>query len=281
MLGYPDQALQRSHEALTLAQELSHPFSLAYALFLCGHCPSVPPGGHSDPGAGRGSDDACRTSRGFPFWLAWGTILQGWALAAQGQGEKGLPRCGKAWPTGGPRGQRYLGRIFLPCLPRLWNRPDRRGAQRLDEALAWSTRLGNACGKPSSIGSRGNCCCAGVADERRRKPAFSGPRHCPPPAGEVAGAAGRYEPESPLAAAGQARRSPCNCWPRSTAGSPRGLIRRPAGGQGAVGRAGGIMGGFTWGQLAAALCVEEMRWCPGPCRRALPDRRGPRCPEIF
>ena len=31
-LGYPDQALQRIHEALTLAQELSHPFSLAYAL---------------------------------------------------------------------------------------------------------------------------------------------------------------------------------------------------------------------------------------------------------
>src|SRR5262245_31826022 len=31
LLGYPDQALARSHEALALAQELSHPFSLAYA----------------------------------------------------------------------------------------------------------------------------------------------------------------------------------------------------------------------------------------------------------
>ena len=31
-LGYPDQALKRSHEALTLAQELSHPYSLAFAL---------------------------------------------------------------------------------------------------------------------------------------------------------------------------------------------------------------------------------------------------------
>ncbi len=31
-LGYPDQALQRSQEALTLARELSHPFSLAAAL---------------------------------------------------------------------------------------------------------------------------------------------------------------------------------------------------------------------------------------------------------
>ena len=32
LLGYPDQALKRSHEALTLAQQLSHPFSLAIAL---------------------------------------------------------------------------------------------------------------------------------------------------------------------------------------------------------------------------------------------------------
>src|SRR5712692_4150386 len=33
-LGYPDQALRKSHEVLTLAQELSHPFSLASALYL-------------------------------------------------------------------------------------------------------------------------------------------------------------------------------------------------------------------------------------------------------
>src|SRR5262249_27262058 len=32
LLGYPDQALQRNHEALTLAQELSHPPSLAAVL---------------------------------------------------------------------------------------------------------------------------------------------------------------------------------------------------------------------------------------------------------
>ena len=32
MLGYPDQALQKSYEPLTLAQELTHPFSLAIAL---------------------------------------------------------------------------------------------------------------------------------------------------------------------------------------------------------------------------------------------------------
>ena len=32
LLGYPDQALRRSREALTLAQQLAHPFSLTFAL---------------------------------------------------------------------------------------------------------------------------------------------------------------------------------------------------------------------------------------------------------
>ena len=34
-------------------------------------------------------------------------------------------------------------------------------------------------------------------------------RRRPPPGGEVAGATGRHEPQSPVAAAGQAGRSPC------------------------------------------------------------------------
>jgi predicted ATPase len=33
---------------------------------------------------------ALSTERGFPLWVAQGTILRGWALAMQGQGEAGL-----------------------------------------------------------------------------------------------------------------------------------------------------------------------------------------------
>ena len=54
LLGYPDQALKRMHEALHLAQELSHPVSLALALLLCCLVPPIPPGGASRPRAGRG-----------------------------------------------------------------------------------------------------------------------------------------------------------------------------------------------------------------------------------
>ena len=56
-LGYPDQALKLSHKAIALAQELSHPHSLAYALRFCCHTPSASPGGTSSPRAGRGGHD--------------------------------------------------------------------------------------------------------------------------------------------------------------------------------------------------------------------------------
>src|SRR5262249_17721314 len=88
-LGYPAQALKRGCEVLTLAQELAHPFSLGWALV-----------------AGTWFQQYCRetqvvqeraeavialsTEQGFPFWLACETILRGWALAEQGQGEEGI-----------------------------------------------------------------------------------------------------------------------------------------------------------------------------------------------
>ena len=52
-LGYPDQGLARSDEAVTLAQQSAHPFSLGFALSWCCHVPSVPPGGTGSPGVRR------------------------------------------------------------------------------------------------------------------------------------------------------------------------------------------------------------------------------------
>jgi predicted ATPase len=43
LLGYPAQALASLHEALALAHELSHPYSLAWALCLGGHGLAVSP----------------------------------------------------------------------------------------------------------------------------------------------------------------------------------------------------------------------------------------------
>jgi predicted ATPase len=88
-LGYPAQALARLHEALTLAHGLSHPYSLAYAwcmAALCSHLRRDLSAVHEHAEAAI----ALSTEQGFPQWVAWGTILRGWALAMQDQGEAGL-----------------------------------------------------------------------------------------------------------------------------------------------------------------------------------------------
>jgi len=88
-LGYPDRALKRIEEALTLAQELVHPHSLANALYWAAMVHQLRREG---PGAQERAEAllALGTEQGFPYWLAVGTILQGWALAVQGQGEEGI-----------------------------------------------------------------------------------------------------------------------------------------------------------------------------------------------
>jgi class 3 adenylate cyclase/predicted ATPase len=89
LLGYPEQALARLHEALALAHELPHPYSLAHAQCWAayvyqfrGDVPAVQ--AHAEAAV------ALSIEQGFPFWAAAGTILRGWALAMQGQGEEGL-----------------------------------------------------------------------------------------------------------------------------------------------------------------------------------------------
>ena len=88
-LGYPDQALKRSHEALALAAGLSHPFSLAYALGFAALFHLLRREGQ----LARERAEAVMTlstEQGFPYWLAVGTMVRGWALAEQGQVEEGI-----------------------------------------------------------------------------------------------------------------------------------------------------------------------------------------------
>ncbi len=80
--GYPDQALMRSRQALELAQDLSHPFSLALA-----HCyAAMLHQFRREPRHVQQQAEAAMslcTEQGFTYYLAWATILQGWALTAQ------------------------------------------------------------------------------------------------------------------------------------------------------------------------------------------------------
>jgi class 3 adenylate cyclase/predicted ATPase len=87
--GYPEQALVRLREALALAHQISHPYSLAFAHFWAAWVSQVRrdvPAVHEHAEAAV----ALATEQGFPLWTATGTSLRGWALAMQGQGEEGM-----------------------------------------------------------------------------------------------------------------------------------------------------------------------------------------------
>jgi predicted ATPase/class 3 adenylate cyclase len=89
LLGYPDQARKRSLEAFALAQELSHPYSLAFALI---HVLYI----HRFSWEVKATQErakelsALSTEHGFPIPLAVSAAHQGWALAEQGLAEQGI-----------------------------------------------------------------------------------------------------------------------------------------------------------------------------------------------
>jgi predicted ATPase len=88
-LGYPDQALQRSQQALTLAQVLGHPFSLATALNYAAPL-------HDFRREARGTQERAEALRalaqeqGFAYRLAQAMFKLGLAAVAQGQVAEGL-----------------------------------------------------------------------------------------------------------------------------------------------------------------------------------------------
>jgi predicted ATPase len=89
LLGYPDQALQRGHEALTLARQLAQPFSLAFALDWASWLHQL----RREPQATQDQAEAAMalcTEQGFAQLLAFGRLMRGWALAARQQGEDGI-----------------------------------------------------------------------------------------------------------------------------------------------------------------------------------------------
>jgi DNA-binding winged helix-turn-helix (wHTH) protein/predicted ATPase len=88
-LGYPEQAREKIAEGLRLAQELAHPNTLAYALYIAAAHSVL----HREESATREYADALMTlatEREFPHWLTRGAVYRGWALAAQGHLDKGI-----------------------------------------------------------------------------------------------------------------------------------------------------------------------------------------------
>jgi predicted ATPase len=143
-LGYPDQAIKRSHEAIALAQEVSHPFSLAHALWFAAVLHQYR---REEQAAQKQAEAAMTlsTEQGFAFWLVGGAIFRGWALAEQGQGEEGIAQIRQGMvayrATGADRFRPY----FLALLAEAYGKTERaeEGLTLLAEAMAVAQKDGD------------------------------------------------------------------------------------------------------------------------------------------
>lgn len=91
LLGFPDQAVHRSHQAAELAEEKMDFYGLSIALFNAAKIHQL----RREPEPAAHYAKALLTlaeEQAFPVWFAAGTILAGWAEAQRGHWESGAAR---------------------------------------------------------------------------------------------------------------------------------------------------------------------------------------------
>jgi len=143
LLGYPDRALRELHDALTLAQELSHAFSVAVSLRMATWLHQYLQEEQAVQAYAEKQILLCQ-EEGFTLWWAVGMIQQGWALCEQGDDEEGLVQMRKGLSaylaTGAKNAQPY----HLALMARVYGRQGQvqEGLALLDQALAIVAKTG-------------------------------------------------------------------------------------------------------------------------------------------
>ena len=118
-LGYLDQARKRSQDALSLAQELSHSNSSAFALSTAAWLQQC----LRDNQAAQERVEtaiALTTEQGYPFYLTEGAILQGYLRAAQGHREVGITQMRTALDANQATGAELSRPRFLTVLAEVY-----------------------------------------------------------------------------------------------------------------------------------------------------------------
>jgi len=143
LLGYPNQAHQRSYQALTLAQALRDPHTLAFTLHFAAWLHQFRREGQLTQERAE-AVTALSAEQGFPVWLAQGTVLRGWALAEQGQEEEGSVQIRQGMTTWQATGAELNRPYFLALLAEAYEKAGHRkeGLTVLAEALATVDRTG-------------------------------------------------------------------------------------------------------------------------------------------
>jgi TOMM system kinase/cyclase fusion protein len=119
-LGYPDQGLTQSQQAVTLAQQVAYPYTLGFALNEAALF-------HQLRREGRATQECAEatislaTAQGFPYWRAFGSILRGWALAQQaGQAQEGIEQIHQGLTAWRATGAQLARSYYLALLAEAW-----------------------------------------------------------------------------------------------------------------------------------------------------------------
>jgi predicted ATPase len=143
LLGYPTQGRMQIDVALTLAQHSAHPFSLNIAL-------AVATMFYQLRREERWTQERAEavinlaTEQGFPYWMALGSILRGWALAQQGQAPAGIEQIHQGLRAFRATGAEIWRPYFLACLAEAYGTMEQpeAGLTALAEALTLADTIG-------------------------------------------------------------------------------------------------------------------------------------------
>ena len=142
-LGYPDQALKSTQDALRLAHELAHPFTLAFALSITALFHQFR---QEEATVQERAEASLMLSieHGFIYRAAWATLLQGWALAAQGHREEGVVRMQEGLAAQRATRSEAVTPYYLALLAVIYGKMGRagEGLAALSEASALRQRTG-------------------------------------------------------------------------------------------------------------------------------------------
>jgi serine/threonine protein kinase len=124
LLGYPDQAVRRSRQAVALGEQLRQPSTLALALYFAAMLQQYRREGPAIQGNAEATT-AIATEHGLSFWLAGGLIMRGWSLVEHGTWAGGISQLRQgmaAWvATNGAAHRTY----HLGLLAEAWAGTDR------------------------------------------------------------------------------------------------------------------------------------------------------------
>lgn len=142
-LGYPEQALERKRQALALASELDHPFSMAFALNFVAQLHQFRRETQATQELAEAAISLC-AEQGFDFYQAMGFCLRGWALFAQGQATEGIAQLRQGMAAWKATGAVVLMTYYLALLAEMLGQTGQTetGLAMLAEALTTAERSG-------------------------------------------------------------------------------------------------------------------------------------------